>query len=140
MFNKSSSRRNTYIASAVLAGIAGTISAFLTPKGRSFAKRLGSQTTNLASKFAEDAKNLTKPRSHITSKHLIWTGLLGGMIGVTTGFLIAPKSREELLTTLSKAYNGTSKKTLRFMEHKMPKISVNGKIPRKAKMAKHHHH
>ncbi|WP_195155548.1 YtxH domain-containing protein [Candidatus Protochlamydia phocaeensis] len=103
---------NLLIGAAMAAGLLGTLTTLLLPR-----KRTGwtEQAKEIADKIVTKRKETTKNR--------LIGGVAGGLVGVTTALLFAPKSGSELIKDMSKPFTETAKHTATPAKKAVKKIS-----------------
>jgi gas vesicle protein len=104
----------------------------LAGKGKSFAKNFGCHSCDWSDKaksFLDSAKKSVnrwrgeEEEEENTTKDLLIGGLIGGLLGVAAGLLLAPKPGGQLRRNLSDAYDDMSERGQEFAEN----LSKQGK-------------
>jgi gas vesicle protein len=102
MVQKYQQRKALLIGAAALAGLIGTLSTIFMPK-RSNQKRWMDKARNIGGQM-----NLHGfyPHADTINKNLMLGGLAGGIVGITTALLLAPKSGTELMKDIVDTLQG----------------------------------
>lgn len=98
-----------YLLGAISLGIAGAVAALMVPKSRTYAKKLGAQTTTWAGTVSEGLKNWTKPKKESHYTPVLFGSIIGGTIVAAVASLFLSSKPNALLLDLSKKYGQISK-------------------------------
>lgn len=113
MANKNNT--NTIIAgAAALAGLLGTLTAYLIPRRE---KGWADQAKEIAQEL------INSRREKIVNRHHVLGGLAGGLMGVATALLLAPKSGSELREDITRSWPAMMYKQQYATGHATPKAA-----------------
>jgi gas vesicle protein len=126
MFKTKQPRQNNYLLGAITLGIAGAVAALMTPKSRSLAKKLGSQSFGWKDNFSEGVRKWVTPEKESNLNPYLIGGILAGAIGVATGLYFSPKSKA-LVKDLTKRYKKLEHHIISHNSHPIMKKTVTKK-------------
>ncbi len=140
-------KRNNYMRtsmlSAILLSVVGAVTAMMFPQSRSFAKKMGDQTSEFADRARQRAEDISEdirgwarpPKKTFSTNVFLLGGALGGLLGAATAFLCTPQSGNELIKNISKRYKRTAQSTEKLL-HPTRNSHLNGSKKPKAASSK----
>jgi gas vesicle protein len=102
---------NNLLWGAALAGVLGTLTSILMPKNT---RRRGwvNQAKDAANNMVDGVRQWS-PEVETSTRDLLLGGVAGGVVGVATALLLAPKSGKELIKDMAEPFMGSDTTTHR---------------------------